>query len=178
MKSTYWNVWLKWREGHQWNKVWDDQKTAGCTLHVGDRDWLYVPVVKHGRTMKLPFLWHGPLYRTQLWIMNYWIQPGGSGETPVLPWKWLKICYGESASRTTQNVTISACNTEGRHTLFHFHQPNWVPSMLNQCWQMQEIKGLLKQPSFRRIWHLSHSLLLSLIRHKKLESVVKVCAIT
>ena len=83
-------------EARKQNKIRYDRRVAGEKLVVGDRVWLYVPVVKQGRTRKFATFWRGPYTVIgKVNPYNYRVQLIGMTKTLVVHRNRLKLCYGD-----------------------------------------------------------------------------------
>ena len=81
---------------HRKQKSAYDNKNREESFAVGDRVWLFVPVMKNGRTKKLSSLWPGPYTVVdKISPVNHQIQQIGGYWQPVGHRNRLKLCYGE-----------------------------------------------------------------------------------
>ena len=82
------------RAQHLHNKKLHDKDTTAVPFCVGDRVWLYTPVVPKGKTKKFTSFWKGPYTIVdKTGEVNYKIQLIGGTQTFVVHRNRLKLCY-------------------------------------------------------------------------------------
>ena len=82
------------RAQHLHNKKLHDKDSTAVPFCVGDRVWLYTPVVPKGKTKKFTSFWKGPYTIVdKTGEVNYKIQLIGGTQTFVVHRNRLKLCY-------------------------------------------------------------------------------------
>ena len=82
------------RAQHLWNKQIYDKDNTAVQFCVGDRVWLYTPVVSKGKTKKFTSFWKGPYTIVDKpGKVDYKIQLIGGTQTIIVHRNRLKLCY-------------------------------------------------------------------------------------
>ena len=79
---------------HLRNKQFYDKNNTAVQFCIGNRVWLYTPVVSKGKTKKFTSFWKGPYTIVDKpGKVDYKIQLIGGTQTIIVPWNRLKLCY-------------------------------------------------------------------------------------
>ena len=134
------------RAQHLRNKQLYDKDNTAVQFCVGDRVWLYTPVVSKGKTKKFTSFWKGPYTIVDKpGEINYKIQLIGGTQTFVVHRNRLKLCYTPpptsnaefsqpSLPSDSQSTLPTYCPDSGigGYTNLDFTQPDTRPARIRR----------------------------------------------
>ena len=106
------------RVQHLRNKRLHDKHPTAEQFYVGDREWLYSPVVPQGYTKKFTSFWKGPYTIVdKTGDVNYKIQLIGGTQTFVVHRNRLKLCYTPPSLPIAATSLTETTPVESQYTL-------------------------------------------------------------